>query len=93
MSCPRPLSRARSLTAWPEDLFATTAAKIHPVLSAVTTVIVAEPLIHTRVIVSHALAMFGSMLPVVADVIDIDGPVYVNVVAAPIDAAAPIVSA
>ena len=66
MSCPRPLSRARPLAAWPEDLFATTAAKIHPVLSAVTAVIVAEPLVHTRVIVSHALAMFGSMLPVIA---------------------------
>jgi hypothetical protein len=63
-----PLSRTRSLrtAARPENLFATAAAKIHPVLSAVTTVIVAEPLVHTRVIVSHALAMFGSMLPVIA---------------------------
>jgi hypothetical protein len=60
------LSGAGPVAARPENLITATAAKIHPVLSAVTKVLVAKPLVHARVVVSHALAMFGSMLPVIA---------------------------
>jgi hypothetical protein len=53
------LSRARSVAT-------RTAAKIHSVLSAVAAIVVAKPLLYTRVVVSYALAMFGSVLPSIA---------------------------
>ena len=52
--CPAPGPSA----AGPQDLIAATAAKIHTVLDTAT-VIIAELLAHVRIVVSHALTVFG----------------------------------
>ena len=76
-----------------EHLLTAAATVIHAVLSAVTNVVVAKFVLHVGVVVSHAPAMLGPVLPIVSAVIDIDGPIDVDVVSAPIGTAAPIISA
>jgi hypothetical protein len=75
-----------------EHLITTAATVIHAVLSAVTNIVVAKFVLHAGVVVSHATAMLGPVLPIVSRVIDIDGPVHIDVVSAPIGTAAPIIS-
>jgi hypothetical protein len=53
-------------TTGPENLIAASAPKVHSVLCAVTNIIAAESLLNTRVVVSHTLAMFRAVLPIVA---------------------------
>ena len=61
-------------------------------IAAVPDIVVAAVFIlHIRIIVFHAMAVRGIVLPVVVDV-DVGIPVHVDIVPAPIDAAAPVVS-
>jgi hypothetical protein len=76
-----------------EHLITTAATVIHAVLSAAANIVVAKFVLHVGVVVSHAAAMLGPVLPIVSRVIDIDGPVHIDVVSAPIGTAAPIISA
>src|SRR5262249_40250854 len=70
-----------------EHLLATTAAKIHPPFTPRPGV-VAESLLHARVVVSHSLAVLGIVIPMRDPVAAID--LDVVAAAAPIDPAAPI---
>src|SRR5262245_3879400 len=87
-----PLSRTGPISAGPENLIATSAPEIHPVLASATNIVVAEFLLHVRIIVSHALAMCRVVLPVAAAQRIDPRPVDVDVVVAPIASPAPVVS-
>lgn len=76
-----------------EDLLAAAATKIRPILAPATKIAVSKLLLHVGVVVFDALTVLRIVLPRVSAGIDIDGPVDVDVVIAPIDSAAPIVSA
>ena len=76
-----------------EHLLAAAAAEIHPILASATKIVVPKLLLHVGVVVFDALTMFRIVLPVVSAGIDIDGPIDVDVVVAPIASAAPIISA
>jgi hypothetical protein len=76
-----------------EHLLAAAAAVIHSVFGPAAHVVVAKLLLHIRVVVFDALAVFGSVLPIITACIDIDGPIDVDVVVSPVDSAAPIISA
>jgi len=68
-------------------------AEIHSVLSAGAKIVVAELLLHARVIVPHALTVLRSVLPIVSRPIDIDWPVDSDVVVSPVASSAPVVTA
>jgi hypothetical protein len=87
------ISETRRIPARSEYLLTTGAAKIRPFLSAGLNIAVAEPLLHVRVTVSDASAMGRIVLPVVTDPVDVDGAIQVDVVPAPTETPAPIVSA
>jgi hypothetical protein len=72
-----------------EHLLATAAPEIHATLTSTPYIVIAELLLQAWIVVSHALAMRGIVLPVVADIIDVNIPIYIDVVVAPVDAAAP----
>src|SRR5262249_22677795 len=91
LSCTRSFSGARPLAAGPQHLVATAAAAIHAVLNSAT--IAAELLSPVRIVVSHAFAMFRIGLPVPAVQWIDPWPVSIDDVVAPIDTAAPIISA
>ena len=89
-----------SAGAWPvaarlQHLLAVVAAEIHPRLRVVARcTALAEFLSDVGVVVTHAVAMIGIVLPVVdVGIVDVDRAVDVDVVAAPIHAAAPITTA
>jgi hypothetical protein len=82
-----------TVAARPENLLAASAAKVHAILAARANAVVSEPLLDVAIAVFHSLAVFRSVLPIVSDIVDIHRPVYGDVVAPPIDPAAPIVPA
>jgi hypothetical protein len=73
-----------------QDLIAAATAEIEPCLAPIPDRIVAEPLLHICIVISHAAAMIGVMLPFID--VDIVGPIDVDVVVAPIATAAPIIA-
>jgi len=69
------------------------AAEIHTVLRAVAdTVALVEFVGDVLIVVPDTVSVIDVVLPVVAAVVDVDRSIHVDVVAAPIDAAAPIIS-
>ena len=67
-------------------------AEIHAVLRAVADVVALVEFVgDVLVVVADAVPMIDVVVPVIATVIDIDRPVDVDVVVAPVDAAAPVV--
>src|SRR5882724_2229545 len=86
------ISAARSILSRTKHLLPVAAAEIHPIGGAGLQVVVAEALLDVRIVVSHALAMRGVVLPVVPDVV---GPVVVvdvEVAVAPVASAAPVIA-
>jgi hypothetical protein len=74
-------------------LLTAAAAEIHPVLRAGAKIVIAEFSLDVGVGVAHALAVLGSVLPIVARSIDINWAIYNDVVIAPVAPTTPIVSA
>ena len=70
-----------------ENLLATLAAEIHPVIGAGADIVVAEALLHVRVVVSHALTVRRIVIPNVGGAV-----VDVDVAIAPVAAAAPVIA-
>src|SRR6267142_1868581 len=89
---PDAVSAARSILSRTKHRLPIAAAEIHPIRSAGLQIAVAEALLNVRVVVSHALAMRGVVLPVVPDIV---GPVVVvdvEVAVAPVASAAPVIA-
>lgn len=72
----RPLARTGAPSAlpcaWPlasigpQNLIALTATIVHSILRTVSPIVVAEPLLHAGIVVFHAVAMLGFVLPPIA---------------------------
>jgi hypothetical protein len=75
---------------WATHAAATT--KVHSTLCSASQAVIAESLLHARVVVPHSVAMLGAVLPVVADVVDVDRPICVNIAATPPHASAPVIT-
>src|SRR5262249_29837441 len=75
----------------PEHLVATAAAEVVAILGA-TIGIATKSVRDIGVVIPYALAMLGIMLPSVATVVDVDRPIDVDVVVAPVTSPSPIIS-
>ena len=79
--------------AGPQYLLTAAAAKIHPRLTAGPDVVVAESLLHIRIVIGNAAPVRRIVLPTIHPrIVDAHGAIDVDVVPAPIDAATPIVA-
>jgi hypothetical protein len=74
-------------------LFAAATAEVHAIAATGAQVVIAEFLAHVVITVSHALAMLGSVLPIIAAARPIARIVDVDVVVVPIDRAVPGIAA
>src|SRR5882724_12056726 len=87
---PNAVSAARPILPRTNHLLPVAAAEIHPIRGAGLQIVVAEALLNIHVVVSHALAMRGVVLPVVPDVVC---PVVdVEIAVAPVGSAAPVIA-
>jgi hypothetical protein len=77
----------------PQHLIAATAAEIHPVRRACACPVIAETLLHARIVVSHPVPVLDAVLPVIAIQRIYSWAVYVDVVVVPVEPAAPIIPA
>jgi hypothetical protein len=85
------ISQIGTIAAGLQHLLAAATAKIQAVLASSPNIVVAKPLLRVSVVVSYTLAMLGPVLPIVTDVVDVDGSVHGDVVVAPIDSTVPII--
>ena len=73
-------------------MLAVATAEIHAVLRAVTDVVAFVEFVgDVLVVVADAVPMIDVVVPVIANVVNVDGAIDVDVVVAPADAAAPVV--
>src|SRR5262249_3522818 len=76
-----------------ENLLAAAAAEVHAIAAARAKIVIAEFLPHVVIAVSHALAMLGPVLPIIATARPVARIVDIDVVVVPVDRAVPGVAA